>query len=227
MWEELATGENLDAKLWPRLAAIAERFWSPEPVTDTASMYRRLEITNHWLEWLGLTQLSNLELMRQRLAGESPVAPLDIFASILEPVKGYSRHAERYSMLTPFNRLVDAIPPESATTRDFGLAVDRYIAGPKGADSSEAIRKQLSLWLENAKAVRPMLESHSLLNEDVPVADEIIALCQAGQDAIKTLDSGQSSQAGAFVAPKPQADMLIQIAPGIQKLTDSASSGSH
>ena len=30
MWEEIATAENLDAKLWPRLAAIAERLWSAE-----------------------------------------------------------------------------------------------------------------------------------------------------------------------------------------------------
>src|SRR5450755_70293 len=65
MWEELATSENIDAKLWPRMAAIAERFWSPETVTDPASMYRRLEITNSWLEWLGLSQRSNLTLMRQ------------------------------------------------------------------------------------------------------------------------------------------------------------------
>ncbi len=73
MWEELVTPETLDAKLWPRLAAIAERFWSPQNTTDIASMYTRLESTNRWLEWLGLTQRSNLELMRERLAGDMPV----------------------------------------------------------------------------------------------------------------------------------------------------------
>ncbi len=97
MWEELATAENLDAKLWPRLAAIAERLWSPESVTDVNSMYARLESTNRWLEWLGLTQRSNLELMRQRLAAGAPYQPLDRFASVLEPVKGYARHAEKYT----------------------------------------------------------------------------------------------------------------------------------
>ena len=34
MWEELASPEMIDARLWPRLAVIAERFWSPESVTD-------------------------------------------------------------------------------------------------------------------------------------------------------------------------------------------------
>jgi hexosaminidase len=223
MWEELATSENLDAKLWPRLAAIAERFWSPEPVTDTASMYRRLEITNHWLEWLGLTQRSNLELMRQRLAGTARVQPLDTFASILEPVKGYSRHAERYSVLTPFNRLVDSIPPESDAAREFRDGVDRYLAGPKGAQSSESLRKELSRWSESARAVRPMLQANSLLLEDVGIADEVIALCQAGQDAMTALDSGQNNSAVTPVTIKPQADMLIQIAPGIQKLQAAVS----
>ena len=106
MWEEIASVENIDAKLWPRLAAIAERFWSPESITDTASMYRRLEATNHWLEWLGLTQRSNLALMRQRLAGPYPHQPLDALATLIEPVKGYTRHNERYGIFTPLNRLV-------------------------------------------------------------------------------------------------------------------------
>jgi hypothetical protein len=69
MWEEIAAAENLDSKLWPRLAAIAERLWSAESVTDVASMYRRLSVVNTWLEWLDLRQCSGLRLMRQRLAG--------------------------------------------------------------------------------------------------------------------------------------------------------------
>ena len=70
MWEELATAENLDSRLWPRLAAIAERFWSPESISDAGNMYDRLSDVNLWLEWLGLgRQRTNLELMLRRLAG--------------------------------------------------------------------------------------------------------------------------------------------------------------
>src|SRR5579863_8734814 len=88
MWEELATAENLDSRLWPRLAAIAERFWSPESVSDVGSMYDRLESVNFWLEWLGLTQRSNLELMLRRLAEpDVDLTPLRRFASAFEPVK--------------------------------------------------------------------------------------------------------------------------------------------
>lgn len=229
MWEELATTENLDAKLWPRLAAIAERLWSPESVTDVASMYRRLEITNRWLEWLGLTQRSNLELMRQRLAGTQPVKPLDEFASVLEPVKGYARHAENYTSFTPLNRLVDSIPPESDAARDFRNAVDAYLTGPKQEADAEALRKKLAEWSDNAKAVRPTLEINSLLLEDISISDSLVRLCQAGQEAFSSLSSHspgtsdwkQRNLASIGEAAKPQANTLIQIAPAIQKLVEA------
>jgi hexosaminidase len=229
MWEELATVENLDAKLWPRLAAIAERLWSPESITDVPSMYRRLEITNRWLEWLGLTQRSNLELMRQRLAGTQPVKPLDTFASVLEPVKGYARHAENYTSFTPLNRLVDSIPPESDAARDFRNAVEAYLAGPKQEADAEPLQKKLAMWSDNAKTVRPTLESNSLLLENISIADSLVRLCQAGQEAFSSLSSQKAASsdwkqrnlAAIGDATKPQANMLIQIAPAIQKLVEA------
>ena len=229
MWEEIATAENLDAKLWPRLAAVAERLWSPEAVSDVPSMYRRLEATNTWLEWVGLTQRTNLELMRRRLAGNFPYEPLNTFASVLEPIKGYSRHAEKYNIFTPFNRLVDSISPESDTAREFRNAVDQYLAGQKGVQSSSALSRQLQAWAENASAIRATLQSNSLLNEDLPMADALVRLCKTGQESLAFLDTngrassdwkGRSSVSVKQDSQK-QADMLIQIAPAIQKLVDS------
>jgi hexosaminidase len=227
MWEELADPENLDSRLWPRLAAIAERLWSPESITDTASMYHRLDITNRWLEWLGLTQRSNLELMRQRLAGTMPYQPVDIFASVLEPVKGYSRHAENYTTSTPLNRLVDSIPPESDAAREFRNAVDAYLATPANQRNTDSLRKQLGYWLDNIDRVQPILQRNSLLTENLPVADAIRALCEAGQQALGYLDTGKSASAewkqqtlgkvNQYVNTRV-GDLLIQIAPGVQKL---------
>lgn len=227
MWEELATAENLDTKLWPRLAAIAERFWSPESLVDRTSMYERLAFTSRWLEWLGLTHRSSLALMRRRLAGSMPVGPLNEFAEILEPVKGYERHRGGWGAGTPFNRLVDAIPPESDAARQFNDAVDRYLTTPSAA-AAEALRNQLAAWMQNATALRPMLESHSLLAEDLPVADAVASLCRTGIEALSyatqpaPADWKPRSVAGVKDASAHRAYLLIAIAPAIEKLVETA-----
>ena len=58
MWAEHINPETVDSRLWPRLAAIAERLWSPQEVRDVPSMYQRLEEVNWRLGWLGITSES-------------------------------------------------------------------------------------------------------------------------------------------------------------------------
>ena len=205
MWEELATMENIDVKLWPRLAAIAERFWSPEDVTDVSSMYRRLDATSHWLDLQGIEHLSEIREMQARLAGDFDPAPLAMLASVLEPMKGYTRHrAQKYGSLTAFNRLVDAIPPESEAARKFNDAVDR--------GDLDYVRARLTEWRDNAQRVLPLLQSNALLAEDIDVAKAVIEVCSIG------LDKTTTDPARLDDLAKPHAEMLIAIAPGVRKV---------
>jgi len=226
MWEELATAENIDAKLWPRLAAIAERFWSPDTTNDVTSMYTRLDTVNHWLEWIGLQQRSSLDLMLHRLAPTDSVGPLRTFASVLEPVKGYERHRNHYGASSAFNRLVDAIPPEADAARNFRKAVESYLAAPSAA-GADRLRNQLDAWSKNAIAIRPLLQRESLLTEDLPVAGALTAQCQLGDDALTYLASaapaGWKMRATASLkdASTHYASLLIAIAPAIQNLIDA------
>jgi hexosaminidase len=226
-WEELASVEMLDARLWPRLAAIAERFWSPESTVDVASMYRRLKVTSEWLEYSGFYDSWNSVLMRQRLAGPYPQHPLDVLASLVEPTKGYSRHAQRYGIFSPLNRLSFAIAPESDVAREFRNAVEQYLATPKDKRSSSELRAHLAMWGQAAKDVKPMLENESVLTENLPVADGVEKLCAAGLEAFSYLDDTNHAptdwkkKAQARIDPfvdKRFGDLLIQIAPGIQML---------
>jgi len=234
MWEELATGENLDAKLWPRLAAIAERLWSPESVTDVDSMYRRLGAVNTWLEWLDLRQRSGLRQMRARLAGAADTQLLEVFAELLEPVKEYTRIEEKdrhYTSQTPFNRLVDALAPESDAAREFRNTVDRYLAGgPDSPRAAAALRSQLQRWSDNVPGVLPLLESNAQLKETAPLARNVDQLCRIGLGALDHLQQGQRPDAALLEqlvaavddAAKPRAEMLIPIAPCIRKLVAAA-----
>jgi len=230
MWEELCTPEMIDARLWPRLAAMAERFWSPETTSDVASMYQRLHATSEWLQWLGLNHISNPELMRMRLAGPYPPVPLDVLASLVEPTKGYSRHAERYGIFSTFNRLEFTVPSESDVAREFRNAVDRYLALPKDQRHSAELRAHLAEWSKAAKDVRPMLENESVLTQELPLAAAVAELCLTAGEALTYLDGTTAApadwkkQASAKLKPivnQRFGDLLIQIAPGVQKLVDA------
>lgn len=234
MWEEIAGAENIDVKLWPRLAVIAERLWSPENVTDVDSMYLRLEVTSRWLESLNVRPRYILSFMRQRLAGTSPSGPLDTFASVLEPVREYTRHEDKthsYGINTPLNRLVDSIAPESDAAREFRKAVDRYLASsPSAKEEGPALEMSLRHWSANTAQLLPLLVGNGILSETVPLALSLDEVCKAGLEALASLRGGKAAKlewtkkrlALLDEADKSQADMFIRIAPGVRKLVEAA-----
>lgn len=237
MWAEWISPENIDSRLWPRLAAIAERLWSPQQVRDADSMYARLDDLSWRLEFLGLTQRSNEIHMLDRMAGSDDISALRVLADVVEPVKDYTRPDSMktpWDQKAPLNRLVDAVPPESDEGRRFGDLVQRYIRSAYQDKVAESeIRSRLSLWQKNALKLNPLLVRSFLLNEVVPFSDDLSALASGGLAAMDLLAKEQPSteawraQQLAIVqkAKAPQADLLLVVADPIEQLIDATARG--
>ncbi len=233
-WAEWVTPENIDSHIWPRNAAIAERLWSPQQVTDVASMYTRLNALSLHLEWLGLTHRSARTLMLQRMAGTENISALRVLADVVEPVKDYNRWDDAKGPIdfhAPLNRMIDAVYPESDVARNFSNLVQTFVqSGNKDQAMEAQIRSYLTIWRDNDAKLHPLLDQSFLLQEVAPLSTDLSAVGAAGLQALDYLDKSQSApdswKAQQFAAvqnaAKRQADLLLMVAAPVQQLIEAS-----
>ena len=234
MWSEYVSPENIDSRIWPRTAAIAERLWSPQDVTDVNSMYQRLDYVSRWLDWLGLTHNSSYGPMLRRIAGSNDISTLRTFTDVVEPVKDYTREeiaTVEATSLSPLNRVVDAARPESDTARHFADLVDALIAGQADPSAKQEVRTLLIRWRDNQTNLQALETQSFLLTEIIPLAQDLSAVATTGLQALDYLDRGErasddwATQQFAVLAEaqKPKAQLLLMVAPSVQKLVEASS----
>ena len=202
MWAEHLDARTIDSRIWPRTAAIAERFWSAQSLTDVDDMYRRLEPVSIELESLGLHQISAEAAGLRELAGTENVASLEIFAQAFEPVSfGERYHQQHTSQLTPLTGFVDAVRPDPPIRHRLELATRALLAEPHGNSAQVvAARQQLNTFFQAVGNSVPEVRQQTMISPRLqaiqPRVEQLPALTLAGIEATLYLSSNTSAPAG-------------------------------
>jgi hexosaminidase len=230
MWTDIVSDENMDNRIWPRTAAIAERLWSPQASQDIDSMYQRLAIVSQKLTYYGLRHRLITDEMLERMSGEPNPVPLKVLAAVVQPPRMYVRQELRsYTDFTPLNHLDDAVPPESDTAREFGAIAKRIVSGKASPQDWQQAQEWLSLWRDNDAKLQPLLARSYLTQELAPLSRNLSQVAEIGLQALNDLhenrlvstDLRQRNIDFLKAAEKPQAVLLLMIAPSVELLVQA------
>lgn len=192
MWSELITDENIDSRIWPRTAAIAERFWSPKEIRNLDGMHKRLERINFLLEEHGLKHISFQEKYIRRLTNNENTVPLKILLDVTAPLEGYERYkAARqegfsYKQHSPYSRFSDAAIADPVMARKFNDLVEKYLF-TKDQALEESIKSYLNVWKENHQHVIRLAEASPMLKEILILSENLSkssAICLEAMEMI-------------------------------------------
>jgi hexosaminidase len=237
MWTEQTSREDIDSRIWPRAAAIAERFWSPREVNNVDDMYRRLDAQSLRLEAFALTHISQEAVSLRELAGSEQIEPLPILASVLEPVSFHERaHIEHPNQLTPLNQLIDALPPDPPSRHNLEVLVRAYLQDPPTRFEEEAeLTANFKAWIGAEPGILRFMARSPTLALAESRAQQLTRLGTVGMEAISYLSSGLPAAAGWKAqqlavldeAEKPQALVRFTMIKPLRDLVGAVPEGTH
>ena len=219
MWSELVTPLTIDSRIWPRTAAIAERYWSPKNINHYKNMRKRLKVVNFQLEELGITHIRNKSVILRNLSQNQDIHSLTILSDISEPLKIYSRNAggTEYKSFSPFTLFADACTADAPDVELFNELVDIHIKKP-----TEATTKKLTYYFnkwEKGYQLFKKLKSNSKLGKIAPLYNRLHTVNKLFLQSLQTKKNNSQQIATALKElKKPVEDVKIEIVSSLEKL---------
>lgn len=231
MWTEFATADNIDFRVWPRAAAVAERLWSPRDVRDVADLYRRLPAVSEHLDAIGLTHKSGPRRMLSVLAGGTSSNAVQTLADVVAPIELEARWKllGRYTTRTPLNRLVDAAVPDGDTPRAFVALVAAFVADPSHEVTYRQLEATLQAWVDNHERFGDAVARSALLTEVIPVSEALSASARVGLACLQALHTQtpfapaerEAHRAVLALASAPMVEVTLAVMPGMLALFEA------
>jgi hexosaminidase len=213
LWGELITPETIDIRLWPNGFAVAERLWSPAHINDEQEFYQRLDQLQLWAR-----DFASLKDQQQQIQGFKQLLPapylsdLVSVAETLEPAHYYHRLHEKsvagfYHQQAPLDQLVDFLPAEHKTMRQFERNVALWLT-QKNPEQLKQLKQQLKLWQQAAQRL-------AAAPEIAPTAIfiQVAQLSQAGLD----LSAKLAAQRKLSLAERKKIEQQLGQAEAIQQ----------
>ncbi|MEO6630398.1 MAG: family 20 glycosylhydrolase, partial [Mucilaginibacter sp.] len=200
-WSEAVDKDNIETRIWPRAAAIAERLWSPAAIKDVPDMYRRLFAVSSELDELGVQHIGDYHRSLRRLTGGQDITPLKTVTDVLSPIKGYKKLFARMTkpasasyQTAPLTAISDIIFVDSEVKRRFRKLVADYLQ-TKDAATEQAIRNQLLIWKNHRAALEPLLQNMPNSADIDAFSKNLVIAANIGLEALDNLKTGKSASA--------------------------------
>jgi hexosaminidase len=232
MWSEYVDPGNIDSRLWPRLAAVAERLWSPKTVTDVDDVYRRLALFSPWLEIAGSRHITGQGILVRNLAKGGDIAAVSTLIGVIEPVKEYRRgDLHKSTQFTPLTRVSDTAQPESFEAHRVNRAIDALVAdAPRFSLNADNLATTFSRWRDVGPAISAAEAGSPALAEAGTMPEDLAALGTLGLEALAYLRNGTAPAEGwadaalarITTAETPRAECQFAMLSGLRLLVAAA-----
>lgn len=213
MWSELADGNNIEQRIWPRAGAVAERLWTGGGNLDVDGMYARLFRLSTFLDGEGIRHEAEYAAQIKHLAGSRSPEPVRTLLDALAPVRGYHRLEVQMVMVSmgvpepAYTRVTDAVQEDSEPKRAFRAAVAEWLKD-RNPQAEAQLRKWLELWASNDAALSEYWGQSKELGE---VRGHSVRLAELAHAGLGLLDRAKRGEI-ASAAEAAEVDTLLKAA---------------